>query len=279
MNSRIKQIRESFHLNQTEFGARIGLKQSSITGYESGNRKPNNAVIKAICNEFQINEEWLKSGIGPMKKEDDSKEFDLIIRPYSDDLSSEDKMLITKYLQLSKAERETVLNFIRSVANELNSPQSVVQKPENAEKGSDSRLISSTLRATHRDDGFTHFTVFEQAAAAGIGNYLDDNPPYHIEQYPDELVPSKTDFGVVISGSSMEPVIPNGCTVFVQSTSFIDPGEIGIFVYDGKAYCKQLLINREHSKVILHSLNPEVQDIEVEMLDELRTLGRVIGHY
>ena len=65
MNERIKEIRLYFGLTQVEFGRRIGVKQSAVTGYENGNRQPLDTVITSICREFGVNEEWLRTGEGP----------------------------------------------------------------------------------------------------------------------------------------------------------------------------------------------------------------------
>ena len=66
MQERIKQIRKSHSLTQTEFGERIGVKGNTITGYETGIRTPSSAVIAAICREFGISETWLRTGEGQM---------------------------------------------------------------------------------------------------------------------------------------------------------------------------------------------------------------------
>lgn len=66
MKNRIKKIRKQAGLNQTDFGMSVGVKQSSITGYETGVRQPVDAVIKLICNEYHINEHWLRTGEGEM---------------------------------------------------------------------------------------------------------------------------------------------------------------------------------------------------------------------
>lgn len=66
MNERIKELRKALDLNQTEFGNRIGIKQGTVTGYETGNRTPTDAVILSICREFSVNESWLRTGEGEM---------------------------------------------------------------------------------------------------------------------------------------------------------------------------------------------------------------------
>lgn len=66
MNERIRELRKSLGLNQTEFGEKIGVKQGSIAGYESGARTPIDAVLYSICREFNVNEDWLRNGNGEM---------------------------------------------------------------------------------------------------------------------------------------------------------------------------------------------------------------------
>lgn len=68
MKNRIKQIRKKESLTQTQFGERIGVKGNTITNYETGLRTPTDAVIKSICREFGINELWLRTGEGEMKR-------------------------------------------------------------------------------------------------------------------------------------------------------------------------------------------------------------------
>lgn len=65
MNERIKELRLLLGLNQSEFGARIGLRQTSIANYEKGLRQPLDTVVTSICREFGVNEEWLRTGEGP----------------------------------------------------------------------------------------------------------------------------------------------------------------------------------------------------------------------
>lgn len=66
MNERIKELRIALELNQTAFGERIGVKQTTIAGYESGIRTPSDAVVMSICREFGASEHWLRTGEGSM---------------------------------------------------------------------------------------------------------------------------------------------------------------------------------------------------------------------
>lgn len=130
-----------------------------------------------------------------------------------------------------------------------------------------------------RSDGFMELTVYDQPAAAGLGNYLDD-PASHIEQYPANAIPEGTDFGIKISGRSMEPNIPDGATAFVHAQISIQPGQIGIFRLNGEALCKKLEVDRERSQVRLVSFNSkEFADRIIEECDEFQTMALVLGWY
>ena len=66
MNERIRLLRKELGLNQSDFGNKIGVKQGTVAGYESGARTPLDAVVSSICREFDVNEEWLRTGEGEM---------------------------------------------------------------------------------------------------------------------------------------------------------------------------------------------------------------------
>lgn len=64
IEDRILTIREKLELSQEEFGERIGVTKSTISLLERKLRNPSERVIRDICREFNINEEWLRSGVG-----------------------------------------------------------------------------------------------------------------------------------------------------------------------------------------------------------------------
>ena len=66
IGERIKELRKALNKNQTDFGARIGLKTSTIAGYENGLRECSDASIVSIVREYGCSEEWLRTGEGEM---------------------------------------------------------------------------------------------------------------------------------------------------------------------------------------------------------------------
>lgn len=65
MNTRIKELRKVLNLTQNEFGTAIGLR-SSISEIENNKAPITERTIIAICNIFNVNENWLRTGNGEM---------------------------------------------------------------------------------------------------------------------------------------------------------------------------------------------------------------------
>ena len=64
MKNRLKELRKNLNLTQQDFADKIGIKRNTITNYEVGLRVPSNSVIHNICREFNVNEDWLRTGKG-----------------------------------------------------------------------------------------------------------------------------------------------------------------------------------------------------------------------
>ena len=66
MNERLKKLRKTLDLTQQEFADRIGSKRNTIAKYETDTNVPSAAVISLICREFNVKENWLRTGEGDM---------------------------------------------------------------------------------------------------------------------------------------------------------------------------------------------------------------------
>lgn len=113
MNERIKKLRKVLDLTQQEFGDRIGIKRNSVALIESG-RNTSEQTIFAICREFNVREEWLREGTGEMFKAAPNTVLDALAEEYG--YSKRDYVVVEKFSNLSRCERDVILDFLVEVA-------------------------------------------------------------------------------------------------------------------------------------------------------------------
>ena len=68
MNERIKHFRKDvLKMSQKDFAEQLGLSENFVWMIEKGNRVPSDRTISDICRIFDIQEDWLKYGLEPMR--------------------------------------------------------------------------------------------------------------------------------------------------------------------------------------------------------------------
>ena len=67
MKERIKQVRQMSDMTQLQFAEKIGLSRNYVAMIEIGQREPSDRTISDICRIFNIQEDWLRYGLEPMK--------------------------------------------------------------------------------------------------------------------------------------------------------------------------------------------------------------------
>ena len=85
-------MRQDAKLTQKKFAEKLGLKQNTIAAYEMGKIGVSDAVLLSICREFDINEKWLRTGVG--KKEAPVNEDDRYFHNVAKLSRTDDKTLI-----------------------------------------------------------------------------------------------------------------------------------------------------------------------------------------
>jgi phage repressor protein C with HTH and peptisase S24 domain len=115
--------------------------------------------------------------------------------------------------------------------------------------------------------------LFDIPASAGTGSILDGENFTELEV--GEEVPADADFGIRISGDSMEPRFINGQIVWIKQQDALLNGEIGIFYLDGNAYCKKL--KDDEDGLYLISLNSKYNPIPVTDNNSFKVFGKVVG--
>ena len=69
MKERIKELRKTLGLTLELFGDKVGVGKSTISRIENGTNGLTEQMILSICREFNVNEEWLRTGSGEMFKD------------------------------------------------------------------------------------------------------------------------------------------------------------------------------------------------------------------
>lgn len=121
LKERIKKIRKELDLTQQKFSDKIGVKRNTIAMYEMGKTVPSEQTIKSICREFNVNEEWLRTGNGEMFMPSPSAALDVLKAEYG--LSDNDYVLIEKFVNLKTEKRAAALDFILQVAEAIHSSE------------------------------------------------------------------------------------------------------------------------------------------------------------
>ena len=120
IKDRIKLARTTLGKTQAEFAQAINRTQSLFARYENGTNNINDRTIADICREFNVNEQWLRTGEGPMFREQDNLDNMLTADVAKLVRSSDEftKNLIHNYLSLPQEARDEVKKFILKLAQE-----------------------------------------------------------------------------------------------------------------------------------------------------------------
>lgn len=260
IGERLVKIREEYGYTRKKLADELNRPYRTITNYENGEREPGHDYIIEIAKKFGVSTDYIL-GL--------SSTPDLQTKKSPSDLSEEARKIARSYDKMPPHGKGAVRAILNYEEKELSHYS---QQEDHTGK------VITLPKAKKNRQGFIEINVYDEPAAAGLGNYLDE-PEYRLEQYPDYAIPAGTDFGVRIQGNSMEPRIHDGGTVFVRAMPAIDSGKIGVFVLDGKVFCKKLVIDHESGQVRLVSLNKNYEDILVGEFASFRTLGRVLGQW
>lgn len=115
MNERVKELRKTLKLSGEAFGEKIGVGKNAISRIETGKNNITDQMFKSICREFNVNEEWLRTGEGDM-----FKGYDDEIAESVEELLTEDtpfynviKNIMVTYKKLNPDSRAIIDDFIK----------------------------------------------------------------------------------------------------------------------------------------------------------------------
>lgn len=234
---KIKEFRDKRGLTQKELADLIEMGNTTIANYEKGFRTPKKNTLFKIANALNVTIDDLF----PVLKQSDNS----IIESVEEILSQLDPEPY-QHNVLTCAERQL----------------------------EEQKLAKKRLAEVHDIVvEYIAYNYYDQPVSAGTGQYLNEVQIETI-QLP---VKVDADFVCPIYGDSMEPDYKSGDYVFVKLTVELPSGTVGVFDYEGEAYIKQLVIEKD--KAYLRSFNKKYKDIPINSDSDFRIIGKVVDVY
>ena len=245
LGGRIRKLRESRNMTQTELSEILGMKTyTTVSKWEKNENFPKGKDLKKLAEIFNVTSDYLlglsDTKLGKITTQNEHPE------------------ILTIYNQLEEPRQEKVLDFANAQLDEQESSK-----------------VASIFEKVSNEDYITDYV--EGLVAAGHGTFQEDN--LHMEvKLRAEDVPEDYDTIAKVAGDSMEPMIEDNDLLFIRVTSQVDINDIGIFQINDKNFVKKL--KRDYNGGwYLQSLNNSYEEIHLTENDDIRTIGEVVSVY
>ena len=116
INERIKQLRISLDLTQSDFGEKIGLKKSALSRIEK-DVPVNPRVAQLICTNFHVNEAWLLNGEGEMFANEEIQLLEQLAKNYN--MNAAELTLVQHWLAQPESIRNAVVDYALSLSDKI----------------------------------------------------------------------------------------------------------------------------------------------------------------
>lgn len=249
LGSRIIQLRKEKGYTREKLAEILEISPYTLRNYELDVTDAGHSFLIKVSDLFNVSIDYLMGVTDEREK------------MTSYDLKSSEYDMVEKYRLIKKNSPDgvivvdTVLNREYAIAGKLNEQEEQIKKMnvEVAEEIIPTRIIA----------------YYQKLASAGSGDYLFDDIPTDFLTVRESEISRNADFVICVDGESMEPDYKDGEKVFVQKTSEIALGEVGIFINDNECFIKEL------GRDCLISRNKSYPDVVPK--NGTRLIGKVIG--
>ena len=128
INERVKEVRKSLGLTLDKFGQPLGLKKSGLSLIENGINNVSEQLIKSICREYSVDENWLRTGNGDKMFVLELDEDAILVESLLNDVDNPVYELIKKFMKLysslDKTERAVLQKLALGLLEEQNNKKS-----------------------------------------------------------------------------------------------------------------------------------------------------------
>lgn len=232
--SRLKAQRERMGFTQTQLASLLGVTKGAIGNYETGHSSPKAEVLFKVFDVLRCDANYL---------------FQDEMSSLHEETATPEEMsnLVQRFRKLSTYGQEAVLAVLNVE----------LRREANSKKYMPSVCLPLTIP----------FKISSQPASAGTGTYLGPDGFEEIMVDPDLV--AGADFGVPVSGDSMESRFHDGDIILVSMSQPVEVGDIALVTMDGCGYVKKI------GEGQLISLNKKYAP--VPMTEDIRINGKVIG--
>ena len=285
INTRIAALIRESGKTKTEWAGRLNVTPQFMSSLCNGKKSPSDRTIADICREFHVSEAWLRTGEGEMFVPEPV--FDLGAYARQHKMTELETQILRAYLELDPELRESLLQHFKERLTAQDAPPEQTPAPAGitarmAELECQNKELAAKVAAMKKEDARMEtaedlpgkiiqlrFKVpgYAMPMSAGTGQEAG-------QEYPDDYTlvkeqPRGTSFIAPVSGDSMEPTYHDGDRLFIRATVDIQPGQVGVFLMDGKQWVKEL------GDGVLISHNPDYPPRP--MTDDVRCQGLVLG--
>lgn len=236
---KLRQFRTKSGLTAKQVGEIVDKSAKTVSGWEHGRGQPDADMLFKLCDVYGI------YSINAFYDKDDDGAAPSVSFPT---LTKEESALLKDFREVDDHGRRVVLLLLDE---ELKRAQSMNEKPKQ------------------------EMIVYNFPAAAGVPMWAEDDS-YERHTFTTSQVPIGADFGIRISGDSMEPTIPAGTIVFVRKVPELRNGDIGIFMLDDEAVCKRFTMDQRG--IVLQSDNEAYEPLVINGYQRFTVTGKVLGY-
>lgn len=114
--------------------------------------------------------------------------------------------------------------------------------------------------------------------SAGLPIYSEENLIDYIYFAKDKISSDKEEFGLKVSGDSMNKIFDEGDIVVIEKDSLVENGQLGVVMINGyNATVKRIRYNNDQIILIPESNNPNHYPQVYSVKDEVKIVGRVVA--
>jgi SOS-response transcriptional repressor LexA len=222
-SDRIKTIRETIGVSQTDFARVLGVAPSFISGIERGKKDVSRELLQKLLEKYQININFLLSGSGKMFL-------------YQKDEESENPPQILKLGAMMDQRLETIESRMAEIESRLREISKGTTDPD--------RFVSDP------EPEYCHIPFMENVAAGppiAQSEDLSDYMKVPRQFFKKKRIKPEDCYAVRVIGESMTDRIPDGSIVLIRKSDRPKNGAIQVVRHGGKSTLKRMREHEDHS--------------------------------